>query len=255
MKSVRILEGSQDYQTSILTRLQLSEVANVDELLSVLDQERTSFPDVQIFITLDDVAQALYTSGHATRSGDLEGDTSDFEDLEDFDDPRVQRVLKLRQLEFTSAQLSKPALIPDWSELSGTLEAEPDWIDLLVEVNSDPTRILDEVIQVLHVPVSDELSTIAGLPNGYFSDDWDIFHNYAVTKHLSAGYGYRPLGIGASWISFHREMPLPSQLAGQLIEELKPLYGNPDLPAWKELQEVLTQQRTLFLGYTENFGE
>ncbi|MCD2108136.1 hypothetical protein O4214_25165 [Rhodococcus erythropolis] len=252
MKIDRILDGAHDPRTSALTRARLSDVQDFDDILTLVSAERAANLDVQIFITLDDLAQASYTSMHAGEADELEVAT---DDLDFLNDPDAQRRFELRQVAHVAAQLGKSELIPSWDQLHGTRECPPDWIDQMAAVNDEPSRILDDEIHVLHVPVRDSLTAIAGFPNGYFSVDWDTFQNYAVTSHLADAYGYRPLGIGASWIGFERDTPLSSLTANKVIEELKPIYSSGDAPGWALLEDTLTRRRTLFLGYTENFAD
>lgn len=252
MKIDRIPDGAQDPRTSVLTRARLSDVQDVDDILTLVSAERAANLDSRIFITLDDLAQASYTSMHAGEADELEVAT---DDLDFLNDPSAQRRFELRQVAHAAAQLGRSELIPSWDELHGTRECPPDWIDRMAAVNDDPSTILDDEIHVLHVPVRDSLAAIAGFPNGYFSVDWDTFQNYTVTRHLADAYGYRPLGIGASWIGFERDTPLSLLKANELIEELKPIYRSIDAPGWTRLEDTLTRRRTLFLGYTENFAD
>ncbi|MFE4500045.1 hypothetical protein ACFRFQ_09270 [Rhodococcus sp. NPDC056743] len=252
MKIDRIPAGAQNPRMSVLTRARLSDVQDIDDILTLVSAERAAHLDARVFITLDDLAQASYTSMHAGEADDLEVATDDLDFLNDID---AQRRFELRQVAHVAAQLTKSELIPSWGELHGTRECPPDCIDRMAEVNDAPSTILDDEIRVLHVPVRDSLAAIAGFPNGYFSVDWDTFQNYTVTRHLADAYGYRPLGIGASWIGFERNTPLSLIQANELIEELKPIYGSIDALGWARLVNTLTRRRTLFLGYTENFAD
>ena len=65
MKIDRIPDGAQDPRTSVLTRARLSDVQDVDDILTLVSAERAANLDSRIFITLDDLAQASYTSMHA----------------------------------------------------------------------------------------------------------------------------------------------------------------------------------------------
>ena len=108
-------------------------------------------------------------------------------------------------------------------------------------MNDDPSTILDDEIHVSPRAGPRQPGGIA-LPDGYFQCDWDTFQNYTVTRHLADAYGYRPLGIGASWIGFERDTPLSRLKANELIEELKPIYGSIDAPGWTRFEDALTRR-------------
>lgn len=221
-------------------------------LLELVRAEEAGHPESAVFVTLDDLDQMLYTSGHATESDELEVDT---DDLDFLNDSGAIRELQLRQLTHTRAQLQRPELRVEWASLAGSREAGPHGIDVLERINDAPTSLLDDLVLVLHIPAEEATDAIAALPNGYFSDDWNTFQNHAVARHLSNKYGYRPLGIGASWVGFSRDSPLDGAEAAVLVADLTTLYGSPDAAGWARLAETLTRSSTLFLGYTDNFAE
>lgn len=228
------------------------DVSSMTELRELVRAEEAAHPSSVVFVTLDDLDQMLYTSGHATESDELEVDT---DDLDFLGDPDADRVLQRRQFAHTSAQLTRPELRVEWASLAGSRAGTPEDIDVLVRVNDAPVSLFDDVVLVLRAPVDEAADAIAVLPNGYFSDDWNVFQNHAVAWHLSDGYGYRPLGIGASWLGFSRDSPLGGEEAAALVAELTALYGFPDAAGWARLAEVLGRSTTLFLGYTDNFAE
>lgn len=171
MKIDRIPEGARDPRTSALARARLSDVQGIDGILAFVSAERAAHLDSRIFITLDDLARASYTSMHAGESDELEVETEDL----------------------------------------------------------------------------DFLNAIAGFLQGYFSVDWGTFQNYAVTRHLAGAYGYRPLGIGASWIGFERDIKLSGLRRTNLSRNSNPSTAVLTLPDGRA-------KRTLFLGCTKNFA-
>ncbi|PXA67132.1 hypothetical protein [Cryobacterium arcticum] len=252
MQIMRSIESINPRYRSVFTRLTVHHVATFENLLDLIRNEQATHPDISVFITLDDLGQALYTSMHATESDELEIVT---DDLDFLGDTRAEEARELRQFAHTSAQLAAPGLRRTWADLRGTREGTAETVDALVAMNDNPVEVLDDVILVMHVPADDETAAIAAVPNGYFSDDWNIFENHAVAQHLANGYGYRPLGIGASWIGFVREAPLAAPDAKRLVADLTEIYGAPEAPGWESLGAVLTRQATLFLGYTDGFEE
>lgn len=237
---------------SVLTRVVVRDVTALDDLLDLVRAEQAAHPDVAVFITLDELDQAMYTSMHATESDALEISTDDLDFLED---PGADEVRERRQLARTTDRLAAPGLRVAWADLRGTRESTADEVDALARTNESPVDLLDDVVLLMHVPVEDPTAAIAGLPNGYFSEDWDVFQNHAVTRHLAEHHGYRPLGVGASWLGFLRDQPPTLEQARALVADLTELYGSADAEAWTRLTDVLTLRTTLFLGYTGNFAD
>lgn len=252
MQLSRSIEALPERYRHVFAGAVVRDASSMTELLALVRDEEAAHPNSAVFVTLDDLDQALYTSGHATESDELEVDT---DDLDFLGDTGADGVLQLRQFAHTSAQLARPELRVEWASLAGSRKVAPEGIDVLATINNDPTPLLNDVVLVLHVPVDETTDAIAALPNGYFSDDWNVFQNHAVTRHLATGYGYRPLGIGASWLGFLRDTSLTTKEAATLVAELTELYGCPDAPGWIRLTEALTRSSTLFLGYTDNFAE
>ena len=195
--------------------------------------------------TLDDVNQCVYTSGHAADKHGLgvDGDS----DAPPTDAQWTQACL---------AAFDDPARSVEWSSLGGTLSVTADDLGALVAANDDPDALLDSVSYVQRVPVPRNDLLIAGLPNGYFSGDWDPFQNHAVIRRLAQS-GYRFVAIGAAWLGFVRPAPLSRDEAVRVVGDLAETYGDVEGAGshWSALAELLTRRRTLVLGYTEDFAE
>jgi hypothetical protein len=237
---------------NIFARLVIREVSDITEVVDLVRSEQAQHPHASIFVTLDDLDQALYTSMHATESDELEIDTGDLDFVNDQD---ADELAQQRQFAHTTAQLANPELRQSWGQLRGSRETDAAGIAALAAMNDSPTGVLDEVTILMHVPTDDRTTAIAALPNGYFSDDWNTFQHHAVARHLAKRYQYQAFGIGASWAGYLRDTPLLADDAAQLVSDLAELYGCADAPGWQLLSEVLTRQCTLFLGYTDNFAD
>ena len=238
------------------SHLRLSEIASLREVLLCWDELRRAEPAFRFLCTLDDVDQCHYTSMHASQDERIR---LDYPDDPDFDDPEFMHAWEGRTLAHVAAQLSDPEQQLSWKDVSGTLATFDEDIDVLVAMNGDPDAVLDEVVYVQRLPViSDDLS-LAGLPNGYFSCDWNVFQNHAVIRHLRDRYGYRFFGIGASWLGFVRELPLQARDAEQLMADLSRLHGQTGCgrakDAWRSLGQIVQRQDVLLLGYAEYFKE
>jgi hypothetical protein len=232
----------------------LSGALSLQKVLACLDDLRQADPGYRYLCTLDDLNQSCYTSGHAGNDERLELDYGDT----DFDDPASVHAYEVRRLAHIAAQLRAPALRQSWENVCGTLATTQDDIAVLIDTNRDPDQVLDTVVYVQRLAVPEDELLIAGLPNGYFSCDWDVFQNHAVIRRMHAQHAYRFFGIGASWLGFVRDAPLSAVAADALVADLADLYGcsaDEYQTAWRELAEIAVSGNVLLLGYTENFAE
>jgi hypothetical protein len=228
--------------------VRLDEVGTFAELLGVLGELRAEHSPARILCTLDDAGQCRYTSGHAA-----EDDRLWFDDAED-EDPAAQRRAADARAAHVAAALDDPGSRVAWEELPGErLGGEAD-VAALVEVNRNPDGFLDDVVLVQRVPVPRDDLAIAGIPNGYFTADWNVFQNHAIIRRLAA-HGYRHVGIGASLLGFDRAATPSAAGTRAVIADLKHLFGGSAAAGWDQLAAVLPERRSLFLGYTENFAE
>lgn len=243
------------------SHLRLSEVRSLSEVLACLDTLQSREPAHRFLCTLDDIDQCCYTSMHAREDARLTPDDDGADEDLDYDDPVALHSHEARQLAHVAAQLDGPALQQDWGTLAqARLSSQAD-VDALLAMNRDPDQLLahDDVVYVQRVPVARDDLLIAGLPNGYFSADWNVFQNHALIRHLATTHGYRFFGIGASWLGFVRAQAPDEAQARRLVDDLARVYPSDDAAAaaeaWNSLASLLTGCKTLLLGYTENFAE
>lgn len=259
--TVDIDEKLRSNTVNTFTRLRLSEIASLAEVLNCLDDLSRREPEHRLLCTLDDPGQCCYTSMHASAHERLEPPDDGTNSDVDYDDPVSVHASEARQLAHVQAQLDVPALRHDWQSLAqARLSSQAD-VDALVAMNRDPDRLLadDDHVYVQRLPVPRDDLLIAGLPNGYFSADWNVFQNHALICHLEAAHGYRFFGIGASWLGFvHAQAPDDAE-ARALVRDLAMIYPSEDAgaaaAAWDALASLLPSRRTLLLGYTENFAD
>ncbi|CCH30262.1 hypothetical protein ABZ816_17740 [Actinosynnema sp. NPDC047251] len=229
-----------------LRSVRLSEVASLADLLETISSLRRNDPAARFLCTLDSLGQCCYTSMHA-----LEDPRLDVPSYEDGAGPAHEQA-RLRQV---AAKLDDPALRFSWEALPGTVVTNVADVEALVTVNREPDAVLDDVVYVQPLPVERDDLLIAGLPNGYFSADWDVFQNHAVIRRLHERHGYRFFGIGAAWLGFLRDDP--TSPASDVVADLVHLYGWAEEAAdsWRALGDLVERNGWLFLGYAEDFAE
>ncbi|QFZ18330.1 hypothetical protein [Saccharothrix syringae] len=225
------------------SHLRLSGITSLAEVLGVVASLRHDDPGSRYLCTLDDLDQCRYTSAHAR-----EDERLGLWDVEAGESPVFDEAC----LRLVAERLDDDALRVPWPSLAGALMTAAADVDALVAVNRDPVAVLDGVVYVQRLPLARDDLMIAGLPNGYFSGDWDVFQNHAVIRRLEAVHGYRFFGIGASWLGFVRDAPAG---AARVVEDLVHLYGWGESRAWREMGELVRRNEWLLLGYTENFAE
>ncbi|WP_174183581.1 hypothetical protein [Nocardia barduliensis] len=232
------------------TVARLEGVESFSELLAVLDELRVAHGPARLLCTLDDVDQCLYTSMHAA-----EDDRLWFEEVEDDkQDPVARHRIDNARTAYIAAALEDHAHRIRWDALAATRTGGAAQVAALVEVNRTPDRALDDVVLVQRVPVAADDLTIAGIPNGYFTGDWDVFQNHAVVRRMAA-HGYRHFGIGAALLAFDRPAAPTMEEARAVVTDLVHLYGAGEATGWPELASLISRQRLLVLGYTEGFTD
>ncbi|KAF0847537.1 hypothetical protein [Nocardia caishijiensis] len=232
------------------TIAQLDDVTGFAEVLDALDAARARHPGDRIVCTLDDPYQCAYTSMHATLA--LRDD--DWDEEPDDDDPAAVHRYDNASTGRIAALLDDPDRQIEWSTLHGTSTVSSYDLDALAAMNRTPDVVLDDVVLIQRVPVARDDLAIAGIPNGYFTADRDIFANHAVVRRM-ADHGYRFTGLGATLLGFDRPTPPTPKQVTALIADLTDLYGCPEATCWAELAESLPTQRLLLLGYAEDFGD
>lgn len=225
----------------------ITDVTDADELIAFIRSQRAAHPTMRPLVTLDDLDQCSYTSGHASEDERL---------ARDVDYPLDEDPLNLREWEHSglthvASQLDRPELRISWEALADTRAGDP--VNVAALASRTVTDILDDVLHLMAFPVERDDLVIAGVPNGYFSVDWDTFQNHAVMRRLQERFDYRLFGLGASWLGFERDGTLNADEARALIADLHHLYG--DAPEWSLVESAVQAREWLLLGYTDNFAE
>nr|WP_086941163.1 hypothetical protein [Thaumasiovibrio occultus] len=231
-----------DEDTIFCDKFMLSEFGSFNALIETWAAYQAEHPDKSIFITLDEIDQAHYTSGHATDGYDLYQDSDDDEDM-----PVANKFIRRAAL---FQKLAHEAIFDDQGV--GALKLYEEDVERLLQTNLDPMSAIDDHVMMMLVPTPNSPLALSVFPNGYFNGDLSPFENYALAKHLNQKYGYRLLGIGASLIGFIRNDPLSELDAQALGRDIAVLYHLSEENAARLAAFVRTQPY-LFLVYTDGF--
>ncbi|WP_417761556.1 hypothetical protein [Shewanella sp.] len=238
----------------------LSDYQSFAEVLAFYEQQRAAAPDHQWLLTLDDLAQADYTSCHACMSHDLD-DVSTLSTALDlshlpatrFEDGKHVGYLQLpaemiiRQTHFQQhlAETSFQQVLD--RNIGFTTDYDVDFLT----ANQRPLSVVDNVILLIKVPVSEPLEALLGLPNGYFTSDLSPMESYRLAERLQRDFGYRLLGVGASYLGFYQTRMLTSADVTQLLMLMQQVYRDITQEELRHVEQVVTSQPLLLLSYTE----
>lgn len=202
------------------------------------------------FLTLDDLSQCLYTSGHAR-------DRYELADVDYPEEETPEARAGFEQQRFAAAQksLRSPVTASAWDSMVDRRTTSADDIDALATLNEHPDVILDDVHVVSCLPTDLDADLLAAIPNGYFSGDWTPYDCFALTERLASVYGYSLIGMGSRTMAFSRVVE-EGRVTEPLLADLQQIYGHADqTDAWDRLRSTLTHAPLLLLGYTEDFAE
>lgn len=242
---------------NLFATVQVSGYGGVGELVDLVREARTAVPGQRVLVTLDDSAQASYTSMHAWEADKLEipDDAWDAPGPDEEWDEATSERFELAQASHLAHALVAQRGAVDLTGIAAKLGVDAHGIAALVQVNRQPELILDDVAELLTVPVDADDLVLAGAPNGYFSEDLDVFANHAIAWHLQQRFGLRLFGEGAAWLGFERAAVLLPGEAAELVADLALIYGNSDAPAWADLVAALTGRDVVLFGYSANFPD
>lgn len=254
---VEVLDPQNSDHNGICQSFLISEVGSFGELLNVLYSYREKYCESSILMTLDDLGQAQYTSGHATISHDL--DDTDGYDLSGIDPSAFEHGEHIGYLSTRSEffirrenflRKAKGFGFSDASKRGVSLDDEE--LSLLEEIHANPIGFISDEILLKVVPVEKSYMAMCAFPNGYFTSDLNPFENYAVAKQLSEKYGYELFGIGASLLGFIRNSPLTESEASLLCVDLAFLYNlNETHASIVSLGNIAKAKEFLFIKYVD----
>ena len=199
-------------------------------------------------VTLDDLGQACYTSMHTKLRHDLDSiDEIELEGLppQCFEDNGEHKGYLSCKEEFNirrrNIELKLPSVtFEDVCDKSIGLYCDDEGD--FKEVNTDPSSLLDRELYILKVPVEHSYETIYAFPNGYFDDDLSPFENIVFARTLYEKFGYKLIGLGASYLAFRKSRALSEEQIQELIDLLDAVYR----------EEFDSELRGLCTGFISN---
>ncbi|QNK78487.1 hypothetical protein H7F37_05275 [Winogradskyella sp. PAMC22761] len=256
MNIEKLIRTREPYQERLFDSFLIENIKSYEELMEVYQTYKQNHPDKTIILTLDDLGQAEYTSGHAcdynalldTEGYDLSGldkacYDEDNEHLGHLSTPSEYFIIRENFLKQTKGIDFETVCKKDISN------SEDDVLDL-ENINESPLAFLDQQVVLKILPVEQPYEGLTGFPNGYFDADFSPFENYALSKYLFETYNFELFGIGASFLGFIRNEPLKDSEIKALVTDLAKLYNTTE-SEFEKLADIIKNKKHLFLRYTE----
>ncbi|UUQ65839.1 hypothetical protein NLK61_04085 [Pseudomonas fuscovaginae UPB0736] len=237
----------------------ISAISCLDEWVAAHRTIAAQHPGFLPLFSLDDLAQARYTSGHARHSIDLDEATDEdiaklppecFENGEYLGYPTTKAEFAICLRNFT--QLIATVSFEDACAHGLTLDEEAiqEWI----RYQDDPVSLLDQPLSALLVPVEHSALALAAFPNGYFTCDLSPAQNHAVAQHLALAHGYELIGVGAAYLGFLRAEPADASVADAVARDFCALYNVTEenrQALVSVFSQAISDRRHLWLRYVE----
>ncbi|PTV47661.1 hypothetical protein DBL02_04920 [Acinetobacter oleivorans] len=209
--------------------------------------KQNNFPK-KVLLLLEDIGQCEYTSMHASMGEGLYFDTSEL--VEDDSEASWDNTRPL-ELQHHIEQLLKPENYIDFNDLSKKLNYSDEDQATLLQINAEPEKILDDVIQVKLISSKTETQKFAACLNGYFSCDLNPFESFILIEHLNQNYGLEYIGLGASLFFFIKTSKFDENKTPQLLNELSKFYQF-NQTTHNQLEQHLSNHEYLILPYVES---
>lgn len=226
----------------------MSKVNSWKDVLNLYSEIKQKHLPKKVLLLLEDIGQCQYTSMHASMGDGLYFDTSEL--VEDDSEASWDNTRPL-ELQYHIEQLLKPENYIDFNNLPKKLEYCDEDQATLLQINAEPEKILDDVIQVKLVNSKTETQKFAACLNGYFTCDLNPFESFSLIQHLDQNYGLEYVGLGASLLYFIKTPDFDVNKTTQLINELSNFYQF-NQATHTQLEQHLSKQEYLILPYVES---
>lgn len=226
----------------------MSKVNSWKDVLNLYSEIKQKHLSKKVLLILEDIGQCQYTSMHASMGDGLYFDASEL--VEDDSEASWDNTRPL-ELQYHIEQLLKPENYIDFNSLPKKLNYCDEDQSTLLQINAEPEKILDDVIQVKLVNSKTETQKFAACLNGYFTCDLNPFESFSLIQHLDQNYGLEYVGLGASLLFFIKTLDFDANETTQLINELSNFYQF-NQTTHNQLEQHLSNHEYLILPYVES---
>lgn len=226
----------------------MSKVNSWKDVLNLYSEIKQKHLPKKVLLLLEDIGQCQYTSMHASMGDGLYFDTSEL--VEDDSEASWDNTRPL-ELQYHIEQLLKPENYIDFINLPKKISYCDEDQSTLLQINAEPEKILDDVIQVKLVNSKNETQKFAACLNGYFTCDLNPFESFSLIQHLDQNYGLEYVGLGASLLFFIKTPKFDANKTTQLFKELSEFYQF-NQSTHIQLEQHLSKHEYLILPYVES---
>ncbi|GAA5586726.1 hypothetical protein Acal01_01886 [Acinetobacter calcoaceticus] len=226
----------------------ISEINSWKDVLNLYSEIKQKYLPKKVLLLLEDIGQCQYTSMHASMGDGLYFDTSEL--VEDDSEASWDNTQPL-EFQYHIEQLLKPENYIDFNNSPKKLNYCDEDQATLLQINAEPEKILDDVIQVKLVDSKTETQKFAACLNGYFTCDLNPFESFSLIQHLDQNYGLEYVGLGASLLFFIKTPKFDANKTTQLFKELSEFYQF-NQSTHTQLEQHLSKHEYLILPYVES---
>lgn len=226
----------------------MSKVNSWKDVFNLYSEIKQKHLPKKVLLLLEDIGQCQYTSMHASMGDGLYFDASEL--TQDDSEASWDNIQPL-EFQYHIEQLLKPENYIDFNNSPKKLNYCDEDQATLLQINAEPEKILDDVIQVKLVDSKTETQKFAACLNGYFSCDLNPFESFSLIEHLDQNYGLEYVGLGASLLFFIKTPKFDANKAPQLLNELSNFYQF-NQSTHTQLEQHLSKHEYLILPYVES---
>ncbi|WP_375037575.1 hypothetical protein [Acinetobacter sp. RW6] len=226
----------------------MSKVNSWKDVLNLYSEIKQKHLPKKVLLLLEDIGQCQYTSMHASMGDGLYFDASEL--TQDDSEASWDNTRPL-EFQYHLEQLLKPENYIDFNNLPKKLSYCDEDQSTLLQINAEPEKILDDVIQVKLVNTQTETQKFAACLNGYFTCDLNPFESFSLIQHLDQNYGLEYVGLGASLLFFIKTPKFDANKTTKLLHELSNFYQF-NQTTHTQLEQHLSNHEYLILPYVES---
>jgi len=239
-----------DEAQELLCFATISESKSWEDVLDLYLEIKAKNAPKKVLMLLEDIGQCEYTSMHASMGDGLYFDTSEI--IKECEDEDISYYNTLPfQVKYHIDQLLRSENKVSIRDLHEKFNYSDQDLSVLVKINEQPEKILDEVIQVKLVDSENDHQKFAAQLNGYFSCDLSPFESFSLIQYLDNNFDLEYVGLGASLLFFIKKPSFTSEKLDSLFEELDKIYSYNQETSVK-LKQHLSDHDYIILPYVDS---
>lgn len=239
-----------DEAQELLCFATISESKSWKDVLNLYLEIKAKNAPKKVLMLLEDIGQCEYTSMHASMGDGLYFDTSEIIEEGEDEDISYYNTLPF-QVKYHIDQLLRSENKVNIRDLHGKFNYSDQDLSVLLKINEQPEKILDEVIQIKLVDSENDHQKFAAQLNGYFSCDLSPFESFSLIQYLDNNFDLEYFGLGASLLFFIKKPSFTLEKLDSLFEELDNIYSY-NQETSSRLKQHLSDHNYMILPYVDS---